>query len=87
MIRTYAQADIDRIVAASQSPQVGAMIRTIGGAIGAGASVKSQSPQVGAMIRTLVELVILELLEKVSIPSSRGNDSDVSLTEYVNISG
>ena len=37
---------------------------------------ESQSPQVGAMIRTIKALEAKGDIKKVSIPSSRGNDSD-----------
>ena len=60
----------------SQSPQVGAMIRTILGFDPSSYKNLSQSPQVGAMIRTVELRNRTTGLDLVSIPSSRGNDSD-----------
>ncbi len=63
----------------SQSPQIGACIRTNSFFAEIAGDRKSQSPQIGACIRTRTMKATLAIC-KVSIPSNRGLHSDNSRT-------
>ena len=77
MVRTLTAAIPGRGRGLSQSPQSGAMVRTAAERSTIRRYWESQSPQSGAMVRTGCRQLLRPPTPRVSIPSKRGNGSDV----------
>ena len=76
MVRTKANDCPVQCNHKSQSPQGGAMVRTMTDQYSSYDHLTSQSPQGGAMVRTKKIVVQGIEISEVSIPSRRGNGSD-----------